>query len=202
MLKLAEKFCVHTRPRFDHCYRESVGLPSAYRTLRLLCHQVCRFRENKFERIRRTTGRQQARSSPEFIELPRRSPGARTEGRARGERPGAHAEARAERRRNVAEKIAATGTAAVIGSGSSDIGAEPVTAGFALRIDALHRKAGQIFHFLSILGAAPDASASRRQVEKVLSSPWASKSWWKKHLENPSQKKCSGQASLMAGIVP
>ena len=126
---------------------------------------------------------------PEFIERPHRSPGARSQRRAGGERPGAHAEARAERRRNVAEKIAATGTAAVIGSGSGDIGPEPVTAGFALRIDALHRKAGQVFHFLSILGAGPDASASRRQLEEVLSSPGRPNPWWKKHLENPFQNK-------------
>ncbi len=115
---------------------------------------------------------------PEFIELPHRSPGARTQGRACGERPGARAEARAERRRNVAEKIAATGTAAVIGIGSGDIGAEPVTAGFALRIDALHRKAGQILHFLSILGAGPDASAARRQLERALRSPGRPNPWW------------------------
>ena len=106
---------------------------------------------------------------PEFIERPHRSPGARWQRRAGGERPGAHAEARAERRRNVAEKIAATGTAAVSGSGSGDIGAEPVTAGCALRIDALHRKAGQIFHFLSILGAGRRcerfAAATRKSSE-------------------------------------
>ena len=93
---------------------------------------------------------------PEFIERPHRSPGARSQRRAGGERPGAHAEARAERRRNVAEKIAATGTAAVIGSGSGDIGAEPVTAGCA-------------FHFLSILGAGRRcerfAAATRKSSE-------------------------------------
>jgi len=77
-----------------------------------------------------------------------------------------------------------------------------VTAGFALRIDALHRKAGQIFHFLSILDAGPDASASRRQVEKVLSSPWASKSLVEKAPGKSFSKKCSGQANLVAGIVP
>ena len=137
------------------------------------------------------------------MELPHRSPGARTQGRACRERPGAHAEARAERRRNVAEKIAATGTAAVIGSGSGDIGAEPVTAGLASRIDALHRKAGQIFHFLSILGPSPDASAARRQREKVQSSPGATKSLVEKAPEKSfSKKKCSGQANLMPGIVP
>ena len=140
---------------------------------------------------------------PEFIERPHRSPGARSQRRAGGERPGAHAEARAERRRNVAEKIAATGTAAVIGSGSGDIGAEPVTAGCALRIDALHRKAGQIFHFLSILGAGRRcerfAAATRKSSELPPGRP---NPWWKKHPKNPSQKKCSGQANLMAGIVP
>jgi len=73
-----------------------------------------------------------------------------TERRARGERAGAHAEARAERRRNVAEEIAAAGAAAVIGNGSGDISAKPMPAGFTLRIDALHREAGQVLHFLSL----------------------------------------------------
>src|SRR5205823_8948178 len=88
---------------------------------------------------------------------------------------GARAEARAERRGDIAEGVAATGAAAVAAEGSGDIGAEPVTAGFALRIDALHREAGQVLHFLSLRGrqaqAGSDATASRRQLEKVLSSP-------------------------------
>jgi len=90
--------------------------------------------------------------------LPSRSCGARllagtgTEGRARGEGAGAHAEARAERRRNVAEEVAAAGTAAFASKRSGGIGAEPVTAGVAKRIDALHREAGQELHFFSLRG--------------------------------------------------
>jgi len=42
------KFCGRTRARFDHSFRESVGSRSANRTLRLWCHQVGWFRENKF----------------------------------------------------------------------------------------------------------------------------------------------------------
>jgi hypothetical protein len=75
------------------------------------------------------------------------SAGTRTERRAGGEGAGTHAEARAEGRGNVAEEIAAAGAATVCAEGSGDIGAEPVAAGVALRIDALHRKAGQELHF-------------------------------------------------------
>jgi hypothetical protein len=35
---------------------------------------------------------------------------------------------------------------AVAAEGSSEIGAEPVTAGIAKRIDALHGEAGQVLH--------------------------------------------------------
>jgi len=61
----------------------------------------------------------------------RLSAGTGTEGRAGGEGARAHTEARAERRRNVAEEVAAAGAAAVTAEGGGDIGAEPVTAGFA-----------------------------------------------------------------------
>jgi hypothetical protein len=76
--------------------------------------------------------------------------GTGAQGRACSERAGAHAEARGERRWNVAEKVAAAGAAAVAAERSGHIGAEPVTAGFALRIDALHREAGQILHRFSL----------------------------------------------------
>src|SRR5207253_5312122 len=99
----------------------------------------------------------------------------RTQGRARRERAGAHAEARAERRRNIAKGVAATGAASVAAEGSGDIGAEPVTAGFALRIDALHCEAGQVLHFLSLRGckaqAGSGATAWRWQPGELLSSP-------------------------------
>jgi hypothetical protein len=71
---------------------------------------------------------------------------------ARGERTRAHAEAWAERRRNVAEEVAAAGAAAVVGDGAGGIGAEPVTAQVAQRIDALHGETGQILHAHSLSG--------------------------------------------------
>ncbi len=83
-----------------------------------------------------------------------------TEGRARGERAGAHAEARGERRGNVAEEVAATGAMAVAAEGSGEIGAEPVTAGFAKRIDALHGEAGQVLHLFSL-------SSRKAQIDSV-----------------------------------
>jgi hypothetical protein len=72
------------------------------------------------------------------------------EGRAGGEGAGAHAEARGERRGNVAEEIAATGAVALAAEGSGEIGAEPVTARIALRVDALHGEAGQVLHLFSL----------------------------------------------------
>jgi hypothetical protein len=71
---------------------------------------------------------------------------ARTKGRACGEGAGAHAEAWAEGWRNVAEHVAAAGAAAVIADGAGGVGAQPVTASVASRIDTLHGKAGQVLH--------------------------------------------------------
>ena len=73
-----------------------------------------------------------------------------TKRRAGAEAAGAHAEARAERGRNVAEEIAAAGAAAVVAERSSLIGTHPLTAGFAKRIDALHGEAGQVLHRVSL----------------------------------------------------
>ncbi len=76
----------------------------------------------------------------------------RAEGRARCERTGAHAEARAERRGDIAKEVAAAGATAVVGDGAGGIGAEPVAARVAQRIDALHGEAGQILHADSLNG--------------------------------------------------
>jgi hypothetical protein len=117
---------------------------------------------------------------------------ARTEGRARGEGAGAHAEAGAERRRDVAEEIAAAGAVAVVGSGNCDIGAHPLAARFAERIDALHGETGQVLHLDSLRGrkaqvkifattehprekfAEPPGGASRCKspAEKDLNTSW------------------------------
>ncbi len=92
--------------------------------------------------------------------LPHLSARAGAEGRARGEGAGAHAEARGERRGNVAEEVAAAGTMTVAAEGSGEIGAEPVTAGFAKRIDALHGEAGQVLHLFSL-------SSRKAQIDSV-----------------------------------
>jgi hypothetical protein len=112
---------------------------------------------------------------PESIEadvvLRHLSAGTRTERGAGRERTRAHAEARAERRGNVSEEIAAAGAAAIAAERSGDIGAEPVTAGFALRINALHRKAGQVLHFFSLRGCVAQADLCatlwRPRLEKI-----------------------------------
>jgi hypothetical protein len=74
------------------------------------------------------------------------------ERRARCERARAHAEARAERRGNVAEEVAAAGAAAVVGDGAGGICAEPMAAQVAQWIDTLHGKAWQILHAHSLSG--------------------------------------------------
>jgi hypothetical protein len=101
-----------------------------------------------------------------------RSAGTRAEGRPRGERARAHAEARAERRRNVAKEIAAAGAAAIVGDRTGGIGAEPVSAGFAQRIDALHGETGQILHAHSLSGRpALRAHNIARAAEAPLGGP-------------------------------
>jgi len=59
---------------------------------------------------------------------------------------------RAKRRGNGAEKVAAARAAAVERSRSRDVGAHPLTAGLAERIDALHGEAGQVLHRFSLSG--------------------------------------------------
>ena len=97
--------------------------------------------------------------------------GPRAQRRAGGEGAGAHAEARAERRGNVAKKIAAAGAVAVAAKESGGIGAEPVAAGFALRIDALHGKAGQKLHFLSPRGRKAQAGSCATAQPSTVSRP-------------------------------
>ena len=72
--------------------------------------------------------------------------------RASGKGAGAHAEARSERRRNGAQEVAAGRAAAIVGDGAGGVGAQPVAAQFAKRIDALHGVAGQILHARSLSG--------------------------------------------------
>jgi hypothetical protein len=78
-----------------------------------------------------------------------------------GEGAWAHAEAGAEGRGDVAEEVAAAGAAAVAAEGSGDIGAEPVAAGFALRVDALHREAGQELHIFSLRNSEAQINLNR-----------------------------------------
>ena len=95
--------------------------------------------------------------------------GARAEGRARGERARAHAEARAERWGNVAKEVAAAGAAAVVGDRAGSIGAEPVTAQVAQRIDALHGETGQILHAHSLSG---QPALRVHDVARAAEAPW------------------------------
>jgi hypothetical protein len=53
---------------------------------------------------------------------------------------------RTKRGRHGAQKVSAAGAAAVCAYWIADVGAKPTAAGFAFRIDALHRETGQILH--------------------------------------------------------
>jgi len=81
--------------------------------------------------------------------------------RARRERARAHAEARAERWRDVSQKVATAGAAAVVAAGIGDVGAHPLAACFALRIDALHGEARQVLHFSPSVAASLGPMAAR-----------------------------------------
>ena len=120
----------------------------------------------------------------------RRLARAGTEGRAGGEGAGAHAEARAERGRNVAEEITAAGAAAIGAERSGEIGAHPLTAGFARRIDTLHGEAGQELHFSPSVAAKLRLIQGRQKCvppEKSLNSPWQPKLPLEKPQEGPSR---------------
>jgi hypothetical protein len=63
---------------------------------------------------------------------------------------------------------------AVAAEGRGEIGAEPVTAGVALRIDALHGETGQVLHLFSLSGRKAQScsiTTSAAESSKLLSSP-------------------------------
>ena len=101
-----------------------------------------------------------------------RSAGTRAERRARGEGARAHAEARAERRGDVAEEVAAARASAVVSDRAGGIGAEPVAASIAQRIDALDGETGQVLHAHSLSGQpALPAHCRTRAAEAPLGGP-------------------------------
>lgn len=75
-----------------------------------------------------------------------RSARAGTQRRACSQRTRAHAEARAERRRHVAQGIAAARAPAFVAERPGSVGAQPLAACFALWINALHGETGQVLH--------------------------------------------------------
>ena len=70
----------------------------------------------------------------------------RAKRRARCEWTRPHAEAWSQRRRHIAQKIAATRATTIVADRSCGVGTHPLSASFALRIDALHGKTGQKLH--------------------------------------------------------
>ena len=72
-----------------------------------------------------------------------------TQRRSRRQCTRAHAETRAQWRRNIAQGIAAARAAAFFTKRARGVGAQPVASRFALRIDALHGEPGQKLHIVS-----------------------------------------------------
>jgi len=81
---------------------------------------------------------------------------------------------RAERRRDVAKKIAAARAAAIVANGIGGVGAQPLAASFALGIDALHGKAGQILHLFSLSGryAQIYSGETTQRPSEIDQAPW------------------------------
>lgn len=133
---------------------------------------------------------------------------------ASGERTRAHAEA-AKRRRHVAEEIPTARAAAIIGEWAGDIHPQPMAAGLAQRIDALHGQAGQILHSFTSEAAKPDQShgkhhqaAARRDHRSHPGGPAARRgppkenAWPKDPQLRPRIGDRAGTANLMARILP
>ena len=94
---------------------------------------------------------------------------ARAQRWAPGERTRPHAQARTERRRDVAEGVSAGRAAAVVGDRTSGIRAQPAAAGRAQRIDALHRQAGQVLHRFTSMAAKRESMVQRH---RAAATPW------------------------------
>jgi hypothetical protein len=93
---------------------------------------------------------------------------------------------------------------AVAAEGRGEIGAEPVAAGVALRINALHGEAGQVLHLFSLSGRKAQAGSWCERVaprlNKLLSSPYGPKALAEK-VPGSFPKTCDWM-NAMAGIVP
>src|SRR5438445_10493026 len=74
------------------------------------------------------------------------SAGAGAQWWTRRQRAWAHPEARAERRRHIAERLTTTRAAPFVTKCTRGIRAQPVASCFALRVNALHGEAGQELH--------------------------------------------------------
>lgn len=85
---------------------------------------------------------------------------------ARGQGTRTHAEAGAERRGHVAQQVTAAGTSAVVDDWAGGIGAKPMAAEIALRIDALNGEAGQVLH-----NFFPQRRLAARKVTSDAASP-------------------------------
>jgi len=87
---------------------------------------------------------------------------------------------------------------AVAAEGSGEIGAEPVTAGFAKRIDALHGEAGQVLHLFSLSGRKAQidlVAAVCRWQPKKFGAPLGGQNHSRKDPRETLRQKSLGQAT-------
>jgi hypothetical protein len=83
------------------------------------------------------------------------------------QRARAHAKTRAERWRHVLQELAAAGTAAIVADGIRSISAHPLATSFALRVDALHGKAGKILHAFPLRGCSFEPTGYGRRCQHL-----------------------------------
>ncbi len=84
----------------------------------------------------------------------------RAKRRARRERTRAHTKVRRERRGNVSQGVAARGTVLA----ADDIGADPMAARLAIRINTLHSGAGHVLH-VGLLRASALCTGKQRRAK-------------------------------------
>jgi hypothetical protein len=119
---------------------------------------------------------------------------------------------RAQWRGDVAEKVAAARAAAVVADGIGGIGAQPLAASFAERIDALHGEAGQVLHLFSLSGrCAPidfggmngsHPKSIRPLAAHLLAAPRAKQIRGLKRRGYTTEWGRAGTTFMMAGILP
>lgn len=133
----------------------------------------------------------------------KRSARTRPQRRPRCQWPRTHAEARAEGRWDVTQGIAAAGAAALDTKGPGGVCAQPLASRLALRINALHREAGQKLHIVSLgdrrAFAAP-VEVARTRFPQGDGGPLLRTNYWRGFWRSPSLLS-RGKTTICGGAV-